>query len=197
LHAARGPTVELSEYNCFACHHDLTPADWRANAPKYYEGRKPGALVWQLPWPIGSGDVLTKEERAAVGAFAKGAGGKDAKPAIDALDAARVRLARGGPIPPGRFLDTVRVPAAELEKLDWDRACGLYYALRAAEADLAAEGKRPDVAKEFDALTRALALPGDRAVGGRRVDSPTQYAPGRVRAAFQRLQDRLRSAAGL
>jgi Fe-S cluster biosynthesis and repair protein YggX len=43
-HADR-PWPEFSEYNCYACHHDLTALSWRQNAG-HYAGRKAGSLPW-------------------------------------------------------------------------------------------------------------------------------------------------------
>jgi hypothetical protein len=39
------PWPEFSEYNCYACHHDLTDPSWRQNAG-HYGGRKAGSLPW-------------------------------------------------------------------------------------------------------------------------------------------------------
>ncbi|MCI0460790.1 MAG: cytochrome c family protein [Gemmataceae bacterium] len=38
------PWPEFSEYDCFACHHNL-PASWRWSK-QHYSGRKPGAFPW-------------------------------------------------------------------------------------------------------------------------------------------------------
>jgi hypothetical protein len=38
------PWPEFSEYNCYACHHDLTAPSWRQT--RGYAGRKAGSLPW-------------------------------------------------------------------------------------------------------------------------------------------------------
>jgi hypothetical protein len=139
---------------------------------------------------------LTDGERKVVQDFAANAWRSDAMPPTEALAAARVRLLKGGPIPPAAFLGMIRVDVARLAMLDWDQACALYAGLRAAEADLAAAGRRPDVAAEFDTLTKVLYLPGHRPPGGKRFDSPKEYSPGMVGTAFEQLQNKLRAAAG-
>ncbi len=42
---ANRPWPEFSEYNCYACHHDLSDPSWRQNAG-HYAGRKAGSLPW-------------------------------------------------------------------------------------------------------------------------------------------------------
>ncbi len=42
---ANRPWPEFSEYNCYACHHDLTDPSWRQNAG-HYAGRQAGSLPW-------------------------------------------------------------------------------------------------------------------------------------------------------
>jgi len=43
-HAAGSPWPEFSEYNCFACHHDLANEEWRQKRPP--GGRAPGIPAW-------------------------------------------------------------------------------------------------------------------------------------------------------
>lgn len=40
----KAPWPEFSEYDCFACHHDLQGKSWRQT--RGYKGRKPGSLPW-------------------------------------------------------------------------------------------------------------------------------------------------------
>ena len=95
----------------------------------------------------------------------------DAKPPVGVLAAARSRLTGGGPIPPKAFLGLIRVEGDDLDTLDWDQACGLYSALRVAEADLTAAGAKTDVAAEFAALAKVLVLPGHGPPDGKRFAS--------------------------
>jgi hypothetical protein len=41
---------ELSESNCFSCHHRVLPTGWKKPRPE--AGREPGAPVWQPIWPL-------------------------------------------------------------------------------------------------------------------------------------------------
>jgi hypothetical protein len=199
--AARGgPVPDLSEFNCYACHHALAPGDWRGRAGGYYAGRMPGSLAWQLPWPLARPGVLTPAEAEPVlaGFVARASGRPAADPAARALAAARERVAGGGPIPPDRFLALIACDDSELGRIDWDQACGLYYALRAAEADLFAadplNAKRPEVTTVFGELAGVLTLPAPR-TAARRTDSPTGYDPARLAGRFQKLQQELTRAA--
>lgn len=190
--AARGYVPELSEFECFAFHHAITPGGWRGRVSGRPD-RRPGSAPWRLPWPLGKPGVLTPAERGPVEAFAAGTmAGRPTGPATTALAAARVRFA-GGPIPPARFLDLVRCDRAELARQTWDDACGLYQALRAAEDDLPA-GTRPAFADAFAGLAAALALPGSHTTAGR-TDSPARYDPDKGGPLFDELQRRLRAAA--
>ena len=43
---AEAPWPELSEYDCFACHHDLADPSWRQQEFAAAAGAKPGAVPW-------------------------------------------------------------------------------------------------------------------------------------------------------
>jgi hypothetical protein len=195
LHLARGSMVELSEYNCFACHHDLTLTNWRGQTLNYYRGRTPGSLVWQLPWPLDKPGVVNEDELATIKTFAEKSWQHDPKPAMAALSKARLRLMQEGPISPAIFLKRVCLEKDELVRLDWDQACGLYQALYAVTLDLAASGTQLDVMNDFDELAKILYLPGRQKSQSRRFDSPAEYTPSQMIELFEQLQEKLRTAA--
>jgi hypothetical protein len=187
--------VELSEYNCFACHHDLTLTNWRGQTLNYYRGRTPGSLVWQLPWPLDKPGVVNEDELATIKTFAEKSWQHDPKPAMAALSKARLRLMQEGPISPAIFLKRVCLEKDELVRLDWDQACGLYQALYAVTLDLAASGTQLDVMNDFDELAKILYLPGRQKSQSRRFDSPAEYTPSQMIELFEQLQEKLRTAA--
>jgi hypothetical protein len=60
--SAGAPWPEFSEYDCFGCHHELTPQTWRQNRKP--GGRRLGSLVWgswYLPVPAALGDAPMPE----------------------------------------------------------------------------------------------------------------------------------------
>jgi hypothetical protein len=150
---------EFAEHDCFACHHDLLGKSWRVETKDYYKNRKPGALPinpWNLSLPlrnhlaeIKSLETVRKQmssnypDRDQVAIAAKKAeAALVLKPSVKAQDL-KLQMAKV-------------IPATddELNRLTWDDAAQIYYALTAL--NLAAP--TPGLKEELDKLLANLVL---------------------------------------
>jgi hypothetical protein len=161
------PWPELAQLDCYACHHGLSGTGSRpALGPR-------GSLspnAWNLSWPLRR--VLEQDDpesargidqlrealarptdRAAVAERARGLAVRIGH----RLDTLRTDLAG---MTPEHVLAAFRAGAGQLDRLDWDDAAQLLYALEALR------GLAPDE----QALRSALTHPGN-------ADSPTEFRP--------------------
>ena len=173
----KSPWPELSEFDCYACHHNLQPANFRDLVPAYSAGRKSGSLSWNEPAFARelidlSGNAGLKRTHATLrsrmnGDLEPGAVARDAKAAATDWRAVAAAWANGPPLTPGQIATALQ----DMKVKRWDDAAHGYYALRALDAARGAEGD-PDLAS----LRTALRLPrGD-------LNSPADFDP--VRRPF-------------
>jgi hypothetical protein len=185
------PWPEFTEYDCFACHHDLKGTSWR-QSKEHYGKRLPGSLPWG-DWYFSMPLVLADQAR-------------DTK-TREGIE--RLRLLMGRPLPDAREVviqaDALATSLASLRR-QLKKQPGDAEALRARLAELA--GKEPaaswDTAeqfyqaawalkgssgpgqfeKAFPDLTAAQAMPSG-------FDSPLSFQPGEfmraLAAGFKRL----------
>jgi hypothetical protein len=176
----RAPWPELSESDCYACHHNLQPAGFRDRVPDYYADRKPGSPYWNEPVfakeLIGlSGSAKLKETHTTLrvrmyGVLDRDAVARDAKAAAAEWRSAAAAWATGPTLTPAQIATALQ----ELKVKRWDDAAHGYYALRALDAARGVEGD-PDLAS----LRATLRLPrGDHA-------SPADFDPGRTPFDFR------------
>jgi hypothetical protein len=213
------PWPELSESNCFACHHNIIPEDkdvlagggprsdppkkvpfWR-QTPAFFAGRSPGCAPWQTLWPA-SPDWDVGGATADLGAFREemqklrpnpGTAATKAAAAAASLKAARDTLAKQ---PDAQAVALVqgaaKAAAGRADRLNWDEAGELYQALvtlevvRQSRPGAAPFVETSPVGKTFGALRKALMLPS-----APRTDSPKEYRPDGVGAAFRTLVEEL------
>jgi hypothetical protein len=204
------PWPEFSEYDCFACHKDLTVSNVDRKAPRPRAGY-PGGLPWQT-WYLSDVLPLTREY----------AGGMP--PADEALASLRKRMARPSPDPrrvgdeaadlartmdgwltrlesarpagPERMRDLMARLAGDARRradaLDWDEAAQVYLGLAAVHqglTDLGPGAVPPGVRGELAAVRRELhgAFPPG-------YDSPKDFRPltaDKLLAPLTRLNDQL------
>jgi hypothetical protein len=196
------PWPEFAESNCFACHHELVPGNWRQTTRDYYRGRSPGAAPWQTIWPVTSEGALAgvpavatpaavadlkallavvESPRSAPGPV-RGAAGK----AAGSLAALRAELAG---LPDGaaaaaalKSFDPLRQGAA---LLDWDTAAQAY--LGAAAVERARLGLNP-AARENPAFRPAfdrLKFPRTDDRTGEKMNSPRGLDPAATREGLK------------
>ncbi|HVL12979.1 MAG TPA: multiheme c-type cytochrome [Gemmata sp.] len=150
------PWPELSEFDCYTCHHNLRPAGFRDRVPNYSADRRPGSLFWNEP-------VFAKELTDLAGAAAlktshaalrvrmsggdRDAVAKAAKAAAADWRAAASAWANGPPMTPAQIATALQ--PAKVQR--WDDAAHGYYALRALDAARGAADD-PDLASLRDAL---------------------------------------------
>ncbi len=197
------PWPELSEGNCFACHHALVPESWRGQAPGFYTGRKPGETPWQSRWPLkglpgaDDGFKIPGWDAAAVADMANLRKAVEARrpdpvgthhEALKLADRLRtIRTTRLAALSEGEASAIVRGilsgPATadgELNRMSWDDAGRAYHGFAALEHDRVPPA--PDRVPVVNELRAALLLPRKTA------DSPPDYTPARVRDLFDRLR---------
>jgi hypothetical protein len=187
----RRPWIELAEYNCFACHHDLQPESWRQNSR--VKGTA-GILTWS-PWyftllpeaveALGSSDAklaalihaLTAEMESPQGNRDKTA--RLARQSAESLAAlVRREPAAAWRLPVESLLQKALVNADAKAASSWDHVRPRYAALAAlarAHRDLGQPA--PRLRELEDLLHFPLGL-----------DSPRDYDPARIEEALRRLK---------
>jgi hypothetical protein len=189
----KAPWPEFTEYDCFACHHDLTPPGWRQKK-EHFGPFRPGSLPWAtwytaLPRLLADAgpatepdlgkalDKLQKEMRK-VRPDRKAAAAR----AGQASEQARQWLAKVEKLPydkPDTVADLRRAVAqqgAAVAGTSWDGAAQVYLALVA----LSAPDPNRDVREALNKVAADLAFPGD--AKGPRYESPKGY---RSKGGFQ------------
>lgn len=173
------PWPELSEYDCFACHHDLTQPDWRQSA----HADRPGSLRWG-DWQFTMVQLLAAKEPALERALAPGLTSVREQMHQPYSEAAKISGVAGETARAlTRFLaevrldfDTKRVRQLSGSVLEegtrlrsWDSVEQCYLALAAfnqVQRDQAA-------AKVLDDMAQLLAFPAELAV----FNSPKRFNP--------------------
>lgn len=183
----RGPWPELAEYDCYACHHQLRPADsWRAERGFRRDGANRVTLPWGT-WAFALSD-LTPEFGTLVDSLRTTIERRlvpDAAQVADSARAARSQLRL-----PGNWLapETAGAPEAILDIVrrvlqddqravrDWDQAVQLYLALAALEANArdarilrGAADTDPERQQRLAELRQRLLVPRD-------LRSPSQFS---------------------
>jgi hypothetical protein len=202
------PWPEFTEYGCFACHHDLKPAQagnsgstWRQHLR--YAGLPPGSL----PWGTWLRPGLEEQARAAsplsppgdpladlVAVFSRSSpDAKDARGraelAANKLDAWRKQIEVAPPLDAAavrKLLAAVVADGLANRPRDWDDAAQHFLALAAfyqSLIDLDPAAATPTRRDLFAGLRNVLAFPpaGDK----RRYDSPADFTPEKYRQALQ------------
>jgi hypothetical protein len=170
---------ELAEFDCYACHHNLSAGGW---PPRARNGR-PGSLRWNDPplldalaglSPVGP-RIEPLHDR-----FRRPADGPGlAAEARVAADQWREVAADWARRPVGRR--DLATALAGVRPGRWDDACHLYYA--AAALDRSADpGHRQPPDPTLAALRPLLRLP--RTTAGARYDSPKGFDPARAGGLF-------------
>jgi hypothetical protein len=146
------PWPEFAEYDCYACHHDLTGKSAR-QTKAHYGKRMPGLLPWGTWYTtmlekgtgVAAGEELTRLRKAMETPYPnRDAVAKDAKALADKLSGKAAELARA-PLAatPEELLGRLRLVAGDAgpPPASWDEAAQLYLALAAlhhARSDLKA-----------------------------------------------------------
>ena len=192
----RRPVPELSEFNCFSCHHALKN-DWRGADNGYATVRKPGRMNWLVPDIIETGTVLSAEGKATLASFASNVESPaDAAPTLAVLKSARERYSalvsgRPSPLKPSDFFAMIAKDEASLTRLDWDQAHELFRGLVALNADVTTGVPNEKLRGLFGSIGAPF-----KDGGGKPFNSPVKYVPAEQVAKFRELQDLLRAAAG-
>jgi hypothetical protein len=183
-HDRTAPWPEFSEYDCFACHHDLADEAWRRGSAA--RGSSAGTPTWgswyfaSLSGLAGPGDVDTRlaDVRKEMGRF-----GSDAERVASAAQALSGALVRQLPVlaRESRGYDAAKIKAliASAEAAEpggprgWDAAAQRYLQLQ--PLDLALRGldpswRDPRLEAELQGLFKSLQFP-------RGYDSPLRYDP--------------------
>jgi hypothetical protein len=198
----RGEAVawpELAEWNCYSCHHDLTPrsADWRGRRADARVRRSDGLPLWtggNLSQPLRhlierESSTFRSYDRLGKQAVRGGRPASDpstARTLIKNLDKehAYSRFKAADPAAGRKLVDALELKlsmsSGELSRLDWDDASQIYYALRAASRCGRPAGAQKDAADQaLDRLASQLRLPRNPTV-----NSPVQYDPASVAKGF-------------
>ena len=175
--AARGdaPWPEFSEYDCFACHHELAKPSWRqADAPQ----RPPGALSW------GSWNLATKHNLGMSGSddpFLLPLRKEMARPMPDLTRVSKlaeegsrtIKSWKAHPMDAPMIVTHLRIIDRESKSDNWDEAAArLLAAMSFSKAfmDLTSRPIDPAISKEIEALRRSLDFP-------EAFDSPKGFHP--------------------
>jgi hypothetical protein len=172
------PWPEFSEYDCFACHHDLNGTSWR-QSEKHYGKRLPGSLPWgdwYFSMPLLLAEQLPDEKtKAGIEQLRRLMGRPlpEAAKVVEQADSLADSLARlrrqlaAQPVDAKALRAQLAERAAQGAETSWDAAEQFYQAAWALkETTPAAEFE-----KAFADLTRARALPAG-------LDSPQTFQPG-------------------
>jgi hypothetical protein len=150
---------EFAEHDCFACHHDLLGKSWRVEAKDYYKNRKPGALPinpWNLSLPLrnllaeAKSLETVREEMSSSNPNRE----KVASAAKKAETALVLKLPANAQDLKQQMAKVIPATDDELNRLTWDDAAQIYYALTAL--NLAAP--TPGLKEELDKLLANLVL---------------------------------------
>jgi hypothetical protein len=171
------PWPELARFDCSACHHNLTAPSWRQERGS---GGRLTPNSWNLSWPLrrllGQDDPESApaidQLRAALARSADRAAVADRALRLERRIGRRLDALRNDPAGAGtdRTLAAFRAGAGQLDRLNWDDAAQLYYALEALSATGPGE----------PALRAALALPPD-------ADGPVEFRPSDAGKLFRLL----------
>ncbi|HUY31927.1 MAG TPA: multiheme c-type cytochrome [Pirellulales bacterium] len=200
--SARAPWPEFSEYDCFACHHDLRSDRWRTkpHRPSGDGQRQLGVPTWgtwyypplprlspigptpraELPGMLAELRVLMRSPAADRPAVAAQAGEAARSLGLFARDLARARYDRAAI---QRLLAAAADPSSEVAPANWNEAAQCYLELVALRhANLALKGQRILDDQAFSPLLRQLYedlsfSPLDAAPAARRDDSPRDFDP--------------------
>ena len=186
---ARAVWPELSEFSCFACHHDLRDEPWRREHRD--AGAPPGTLPW-ASWHTSMLERVAGRARGPAGASALGElaalRGLMSEPRPEPVEVARVAekasTALGGLV---RDLSKRTLDVGEIEALfsavsteskgatdaSWDRAAQRYLALVALAESLRKLKPGPADAKRVKALIRMKAS----LMNPTGFDSPRGFSP--------------------
>jgi hypothetical protein len=211
------PWPEFSEYNCFACHHDLLGQSWRQERTKPAEGGKSGKGLGQPPWETWYFAMLPQALATTGSGPAKEVPGlrqiKDAmensKPVRtnvgrDAQTAANLLtpwISKSDQVPPESWgsiherLKAVAEKAREVAAHDWDGAAQVYLALAAlyhAEGDIAPAQRNPQLREYLRTMREELEFYPDRDVKyGSPEESKYSSREKRFREALDALREQL------
>jgi hypothetical protein len=214
------PWPELAEYNCFACHHELTPSSWRRDPDARADRRPPGSLAWgtwyypmalalaeQLPLPAGGQD--SSAFRALLGELRQlmEQDRPDALRVRDRAERAGKLLGDWGPRLAGatyngqearRLLNAFASTGRGLPGPDWDGAAQLYLSLKALDMAYREDLRRSGVTPSPADVRAGLAIDSLRnrlafPPAGDKVqyDSPKEYAPARFDGDLKTIREAL------
>ena len=161
------PWPEFSEYNCFACHHDLRGDSWRQQ--RGYGKGEPGALPWS-DWHLALPEALANQQgkesiRSALANLRAEMGKK--RPDQDKIGKQAKGLAKDlnywhaagtlEKVAPADLLTRLVEHEQQAPVPSWDRAAQLYLALDALHPALTKPD--PQVAEALKTLYSKLAFP--------------------------------------
>jgi hypothetical protein len=174
--ARKAPWPELSEFDCYACHHNLKSDVFPD--PGHFKGRTPGSLVWNEPVFAGELIGLSKNPGLAKdhqtlrdrmhGRLDPALVAPAAKAAGTAWRTQAGTWAKGPPLAPGEIATALQGMTVKR----WDDAAHGYYALRALDAARGTEG-----AEDLAGLRQAVLLPRSRRDGD--YNSPADFESAR------------------
>lgn len=187
----RRPWIELAEYNCFACHHDLRPESWRQR--NYAKGQA-GKLSWS-PWyyalvgeaveALGPSNPNLSEQLRAIAAELESPQpnrdrtAKLARQTAQMLEALLQRESASAELLPVEVLLHKALERADTKSAQsWDHAMPRY-AVLAALARARRDLRQPT--PELRPLANLLRFP----LG---VDSPRDYDPAKIEDAIRILK---------
>ncbi len=210
---AKAPWPEFSEYDCYSCHHAITPGSYHRKYMKAAEknGVRPGSYAWgrwYLPMTerlLRDGVVLTAGEHPGtqhaeiddllrIMAHPVPPPGEVAAKATAAANhleplAAAVEKSSFPPAAVQRLLEGSK--AEEGSPANWDEACAVYLLYRSAYGS--DPGLRPAllaVRKTLEFSSGPVSLPTEVPA---RWNSPRDFDPARFSAAMKELRERLPS----
>jgi hypothetical protein len=175
------PWPEFADYDCFACHHDIRPKNFRRQIDGYYQGRRPGAMPVR-PWHFamldraadlarGKGDPELQELLQRIQTdlahwnVPKHQVAHRAKQAATRLGELLVALETSpkGTFAVEEFYRTLLTQSDAKLKLGWDGARQLYNALSAVQRTWQDRKATPDFALDLQpglgALSASLRFP--------------------------------------
>jgi hypothetical protein len=174
------PWPEFAEYDCYACHHDLSTPSPRQR-PEHYKGRIPGSLplnTWYYTMPLALSNDLPGKGGEAFAKNLKDIRGMMSQPdpehrkevAKRAREAAKQLGDWVGEIERGSFsagtvrglLDKIVQQGPQIAGANWDQAAQVYLAIAAlyqSMGDLSPGSHRPALTASIRALVPQLEFP--------------------------------------